>query len=334
MFERYTEKARRGIFFARYEASQFGSTYIQTEHLLLGLTREAKGSLDTFLPDPQKRAVLRARIEGHTTPREKVPTSVDLPLSDDCKQILSYAAEEAEKLHHKHIGTEHLLLGILREEGSYAAQLMRECGASLEDARKTLAETQPQVESQRGQPTMAGTSLPLDMAEELLYGFARQMDISAEAAPPEFERFTPLAKPAVFLAKYEAKADFKEAVETQHFLRALLRAPSGDLYRFLPPSLSWKSLPSHWKSRPRYSVHSTEVAQLPFSDECKQAIAYALEEARQLGHGKIGVEHLFLGLLRTTDSEAARFMREHGADLHGLREKLRASVPPDPAQPD
>ena len=110
MFERYTEKARRVIFFARYEASQFGSPYIETEHLLLGLLREDKALTNRFLRSHQSVESIRKQIEGHTTIREKVSTSVDLPLSNECKRVLAYAAEEAERLSHKHIGTEHLLL--------------------------------------------------------------------------------------------------------------------------------------------------------------------------------------------------------------------------------
>jgi ATP-dependent Clp protease ATP-binding subunit ClpC len=98
MFERYTEKARRVIFFARYEASQFGSPYIETEHLLLGLLREDKALTNRFLRSHASVESIRKQIEAHTTIREKVSTSVDLPLSNECKRVLAYAAEEAERL--------------------------------------------------------------------------------------------------------------------------------------------------------------------------------------------------------------------------------------------
>jgi ATP-dependent Clp protease ATP-binding subunit ClpA len=107
MFERYSEKARRVIFFfARYEASQFGSPYIETEHLLLGLLREDKAFTFGFLRSPASVESIRKQIEGRITIREKLSTSVDLPLSNECKRVLAYAAEEAERLSHKHIGTE------------------------------------------------------------------------------------------------------------------------------------------------------------------------------------------------------------------------------------
>src|SRR6516225_5129033 len=140
MFERYTEKARRVIFFARYEASQFGSPYIETEHLLLGLLREDKALTNRFLRSHASVESIRKQIEGHTTIREKVSTSVDLPLSNECKRVLAYAAEEAERLSHKHIGTEHLLLGLLREEKCFAAEILYGCGLRLETVREEMSQ--------------------------------------------------------------------------------------------------------------------------------------------------------------------------------------------------
>jgi ATP-dependent Clp protease ATP-binding subunit ClpC len=149
MFERYTEKARRVIFFARYEASQFGSPYIETEHLLLGLLREDKALTNRFLRQHSSVDSIRKQIEGHTTIREKVSTSVDLPLSNECKRVLAYAAEEAERLSHKHIGTEHLLLGLLREEKCFAAEILHERGLKLQTIREEMQRTtQEKVQAQ------------------------------------------------------------------------------------------------------------------------------------------------------------------------------------------
>jgi ATP-dependent Clp protease ATP-binding subunit ClpC len=139
MFERYTEKARRVVFFARYEASQFGSPYIESEHLLLGLLREDKGLTMRFFQSVESIGEIRRQIEGHTSIREKTSTSIDLPLSNECKRILAYAAEEAERLGHQHIGTEHLLLGTLREPESFAAEILKQYGLKLEEIRQALS---------------------------------------------------------------------------------------------------------------------------------------------------------------------------------------------------
>src|SRR6266513_300791 len=166
MFERYTEKARRVIFFARYEASQFGSPYIETEHLLLGLLREDKALTNRFLRSHASVESIRKQIEGHTTIREKVSTSVDLPLSNECKRVLAYAAEEAERLSHKHIGTEHLLLGLLREEKCFAAEILHERGLRLGTIREELSRTS-QEKAQPSQRSNREASLLAEFSRDL-----------------------------------------------------------------------------------------------------------------------------------------------------------------------
>jgi antitoxin component of RelBE/YafQ-DinJ toxin-antitoxin module len=178
MFERYTEKARRVIFFARYEASAFGSPYIETEHLLLGLVREARKVLQQLgLPADTTVETLRLRIDK----QQKLPApSVNIPLSNESKGVLAYAAEEAERLQQRHVGTEHLLLGLLREETTLAAGLLGELGVTLADAGKRLANL-PALEPWR-EPS-AGLHHPV-----LLHGIHRDV---AELQPilSELRRF-------------------------------------------------------------------------------------------------------------------------------------------------
>jgi ATP-dependent Clp protease ATP-binding subunit ClpC len=139
MFERYTEKARRVIFFARYEASQSGSLAIEAEHVLLGLLREDKQLTQKFFRNPRSTLEsIRKEIEGRTPLQEKISASVDLPLSKSAKRVLSYAAEESDRLGHRHIGTEHLLLGILREEKSPACEILHERGVELRQVREGI----------------------------------------------------------------------------------------------------------------------------------------------------------------------------------------------------
>jgi ATP-dependent Clp protease ATP-binding subunit ClpC len=137
MFERYTEKARRVIFFGRYEASQMGSPYIETEHLLLGILREDRALVMRFIKSLEAIKSIHEEVE-HYAAKEKVPFSVDLPLSNEGKHVLDHAAKEAERLSHKYVGTAHLLLGILCEEKCFAAELLRERGLSLLNARDTI----------------------------------------------------------------------------------------------------------------------------------------------------------------------------------------------------
>jgi len=170
MFERYTERARRVLFFARYEASQLGSISIETEHLLLGLIREGKGLTSRiFARSHLSLENIRKEIEGRTVFREKVSTSVEIPFSAETKSVLKFAAEEADRLLHNYIGTEHLLLGILREERSVAASILMEKGMRLNAVREDIV----QLLNEKTTLTRAAKETPL-LAE-----FSRDLTESA-----------------------------------------------------------------------------------------------------------------------------------------------------------
>jgi enamine deaminase RidA (YjgF/YER057c/UK114 family) len=145
MFERYTEHARRALFFARYEASQLGSLSIETEHLLLALIRQLRGKQDGLTSHVFARARLslediRKEIEGRAVFRERVATSVEMPFSAETKRVLQYTAEEADRLLHNHICIEHVLLGILREERSVAASVLMKKGMRLDTVREDIVQ--------------------------------------------------------------------------------------------------------------------------------------------------------------------------------------------------
>ena len=139
MFEKYNEKARRVIFFARYEASQFGSAAIEPEHILLGLIREDHQFIDSFLRASLVSAdQIRRRVEKGMTLREKIPASVDLPLSGSARMVLQHAAKESDLLQHSFIGTEHLLLGLLRQENTTACAILQDVGLSIDIVREEV----------------------------------------------------------------------------------------------------------------------------------------------------------------------------------------------------
>jgi hypothetical protein len=182
MFNRYTEKARRVVFFARFEASQYGSPYIETEHLLLGLLREDQALARMFLGQGDVRAQLRAEIEQHITRRERISTSVEMPLTGDCKKALNLAAEESERLGQGYVGTEHILLGMLGVERSLAAHLLLAKGLKAAEVRVQLAKTSRPSSASIKEPRDDKGKLMLDSflaglkwqkAEELIEFFAQ-----------------------------------------------------------------------------------------------------------------------------------------------------------------
>jgi hypothetical protein len=183
MFQRYTEKARRVIFFARYEASQYGSPYIETEHLLLGLLREDRALAKWFPGESIAEAGIRTEIEGQITRRERISTSVEMPLTEECKRVLNLALEEADRLGHRHVGTEHVLIALVRVEDSLAAKLLRKRGLRPEAVREQLAET-PRSVSAREPNRGAVATLDSFLAglkwlnsEDLIFFFSKNAEL-------------------------------------------------------------------------------------------------------------------------------------------------------------
>src|SRR5882762_4896383 len=129
------------LFYARAEVSELGSRAIEPEHILLGLLDEGKG-LGSLILARTGVALddVRSDIVGRLTVGEKIPESDEIPFSASCERALQYAAEEADRLLHSHIGTEHLLVGLLREERSVAAEVLAARGLRIETVREAIVE--------------------------------------------------------------------------------------------------------------------------------------------------------------------------------------------------
>jgi ATP-dependent Clp protease ATP-binding subunit ClpC len=137
MFEKYNEKARRALFFARYEASKLGSRVIESEHILLGVLREGEEIIkEIFSRFNVKPEQIRREVEGDRLFVDRISSSAELPLSEESKKILAYAAHEAESMLHPYVGTEHLLIGILRVESSTAARILTAKGLNVYGVRE------------------------------------------------------------------------------------------------------------------------------------------------------------------------------------------------------
>jgi ATP-dependent Clp protease ATP-binding subunit ClpC len=124
MSEGYTEGARRVIFSARAQAMRYGSLCIESEHILLSILDEGKTHADRLFGVDTSVESLRREIEKNLAIHASNPNSVDIPLTAESQEILKHAFGEADKLGHKQVGFEHLLLGILRVETCVAAKIL------------------------------------------------------------------------------------------------------------------------------------------------------------------------------------------------------------------
>ncbi len=139
MFNRFTERARKVILLAKEEAKRFNHDYIGTEHILLGLVREGEGVaaavLASFGLSPDK---IRLEVEKLVQPGPSTVISGDLPFTPKAKKVIELAMDEARALGHNYIGTEHLLLGLIREGEGVASQVLMNLGLELDKVREEV----------------------------------------------------------------------------------------------------------------------------------------------------------------------------------------------------
>lgn len=153
MFERYTEDARRALFFARFAASRLGSISIEPAHLVIGLLHEPGRAAWRILERADLAPVdIRTGVERQLTSRLHLPESVEIPFDADTKRALTAAASEADRLGHRNIGAEHLLLGVLDVDNSLAAAFLTTLGLGIDRARELVA--QDHQDHLEGQPVL------------------------------------------------------------------------------------------------------------------------------------------------------------------------------------
>jgi ATP-dependent Clp protease ATP-binding subunit ClpC len=173
MFERLTDRARKVMALANQEAQRFNHEYIGTEHILLGLVKEGSGVGANVLKNlnVDLRRV-RLEVEKLVKSGPEMVTMGKLPQTPRAKKVIEYAIEEARALNHNYVGTEHLLLGLLREHDGVAAQVLMNLGLKLEEVREEVlnllgagVESEETTEPSEPQGAGAGPSAPADPAQ-------------------------------------------------------------------------------------------------------------------------------------------------------------------------
>ncbi len=157
MFERFTDRARKVMALANQEAQRFNHEYIGTEHILLGLVKEGSGVganvLKNLEVDLRK---VRLEVEKLVKAGPEMVTMGKLPQTPRAKKVIEYAIEEARNLNHNYVGTEHLLLGLLREHDGVAAQVLMNLGLKLEEVREEVLNLLGAGTESEGEAAVAG----------------------------------------------------------------------------------------------------------------------------------------------------------------------------------
>jgi heme-degrading monooxygenase HmoA len=210
MFERYSESARRTLFFARYEVAQSGGFTIEPEHLILGILRDSPQTILRFAAPGTTGDAIREALRLPSG-REKVSTSVEIPFSADTRDALARTAIEADDLKNHWIRPEHLLLGVMVKTSGAAASALHDAGVGVDAIREHLR-----------QAPEDGADRPNDMANALegfilrqWKGVARPGHADAYLAHLEHETFPALTQLAGFVTAAVMRREVEDGTEFQ-----------------------------------------------------------------------------------------------------------------------
>jgi ATP-dependent Clp protease ATP-binding subunit ClpA len=276
----FTDRVRKVLQMAREEAARLNHEYVGTEHILLGLIREGEGVAVAVLTNLNVDLVaVQQKIEEKTkTEKPAAAVGPDLPYTSRAKKVLELSMAEARELRHSYVGTEHLLLGLLREGIGIAGQVLSDAGANLELVR---AETLRLLGTDEVSPPSfkrPSHREGLSNAYELPPGLGQ----SLEGARDEANRLGSDHLDAVHIALAILKSQDSAAV-------AVLTALGVDSVS-LRGSLEAKA--GNW------GVQQPGTRDLPYTWQAMKVLGLALSEARELRHREVGSEHLLLALLR------------------------------------
>jgi ATP-dependent Clp protease ATP-binding subunit ClpA len=328
-FDRFTERARKAITLAQEEAQRFNHNYIGTEHILLGLVREGDGVAGRVLWDMGiELTKIRSAVE-FIIGRGERQVMGEIGLTPRAKKVIELAVDEARRLGHHYVGTEHLLLGLIREGEGIAAGVLESLGIKLERVRtaviKVLGSPNPSSWPQEpGDPLTERVQ-----RESESHGSARDL---AHEPTHQFDRFTERARGVLTRAQEEAQRLGQNWIGPEHFLLALAREDGGVAAKVL--SNFGIAL-----AKVREAVESTVghgeqqgTGEVGLTPRAKKVIQLSVDEGRRLGHHYVGTEHLLLALIREGESVAATVLESLGVTLEKTRSEIVRvlSQPPPP----
>jgi ATP-dependent Clp protease ATP-binding subunit ClpA len=343
-FDKFTERARQVLHLAQEEAQRFQHNYIGTEHILLGLTHLDSGVAIEVLKNLNVEvSKVRSSVEYILGRGDRIVLG-QVGLTPRAKKVIELAVDEARRLNHHYIGSEHLLLGLIREGEGIAAGVLSDLGVDLEKAR-----TQTLIVLNRGKNSPSG-----DAEDPLGEDAPSTSSILKDAAPTDpspiippaehtalqgqspshsgepFDKFTEQARKALSLAQEEAQRFQHNYIGTEHLLLGLLRenkSLGAQVLKNLGIELA------KVRSSVAFIIGQGDrivLGEIGLTPRAKKVIELGIDEARRMGHDRIGTEHILLGLIREGEGIAAGVLTSLGVKLEQVRaETLKALKPPE-----
>ena len=300
-FDKFSERARMVLTLSQEEAQRLNHNYIEPEHLLLGLLLEGEGVAARVLSGLSiDLTEVRSAVE-FIIGRGEQPAREEIGLMPRAKKVVELAVDEARRMNHTYIGTEHLLIGLLREGKGPVAGVLESLGANLEKVR---VETE-RVLSVSGGSGSTGGLIPTQWRRT---GW-------------KFDKFSERARMVLTLSQEEAQRLNHNYIEPEHLLLGLLLEGEGVAARVL----SGLSIDlTEVRSAVEFIIGRGEQparGEIGLTPRVMKVVELAVDEARRMNHTYIGTEHLLIGLLREGEGLAAGVLESLGANLEKVRAK-------------
>jgi predicted dehydrogenase len=315
----FTPRAQQALAMARKEADRFNHNFVGTEHLLLGLIKLGQGVAVNVL---QKRGLdletVRREVEKQIGPGPDQKMIGNIPYTPRVKKVLALAAKEAKALSHTYVGTEHILLGLMREGDGVAARVLKNLNVDIEQTRQEiLRELDPNFAPNMDRGTSSNLARPIIEHEMIAMP-------SAESVA----QFTPRAQQALAFAGKEATLLNHNFVGTEHILLGLITLGQGVSVTVLQKlGLDLEKVRDEVKKQAPAPDPKT-TGKIAYTPDFKKTLALAAKEARALGHAYVGTEHILLGLLREGGT-AARIMKNLGVNAEQTRLEILRELDPN-----
>jgi predicted dehydrogenase len=321
----FTPRAQQVLALARKEADWFNHNFVGTEHIFLGLIALGQGvAVNVLRKLGLELETVRAEVEKQigTGPDQKLTGNI--PYTPRVKKVLALASKEAKNLNHTYVGTEHILLGLLREGDGVAARVLQNLDINIEETRQEiLRELGPNFAAMpRNRVTNDVTKR--DTSREAV---SKPSDSAAPVAP----EFTPRAQQVLALARKEAVRLNHAFVGAEHLLfgiAALGNGVAGNI--LLKHGLDLENVRTAVEKQVGPGMILQKVAEnIPYTPPVKRVLARASKEAKKLSHTFIGTEHILLGLLREEDGGVPQIFKNFGVDVEKTRLEILKELDPN-----
>ena len=327
-FVKFTERARKVLSLAEEEARRFQHNYIGTEHLLLGLVREGEGVAAKVLSN---RGIelnkVRAAVENIIGRGDRIVLG-EIGLTPRARRVVEFAIDEATRMNHHYVGTEHLLLGLIHEGEGIAAGILESQGVRLDDIRiETIAvlsrfsiwqaQTPTQTSEVEGKEQAGVSQQNLQDEEDLTPAPSTgSNDIS--------DIFSIRAKRVVDAALEEAQRFQHHYVGPEHLLLSLLREEKGPATQILNNlGVERAKVDSAVEFIINRGVKYSVLGEIKLTPRSHKVLRLAIDEARSLNDTLIGTEHLLLGMLREGEGIAAGVLASMNVYVENARSELK-----------